>query len=250
MRTMWDAIHAVNIPTSAAMVAGYDNGPVSQWSPADWARFPNAVKVHISVSPWANTGHVLDVENGDATPQHAPAWAQARRSAGLATPCVYCNMSTFPSVRAAFQIARIPEPLYWLARPGAAELEVAAGATVIATQYEYRGDVDLSVVADCWPGVDATPAPAPDPTMAWQEEIMGRLPTLTIGARDTVAQTRFVRRMQALLTAMGIDPGGVDGVFGPHTCSAVKTAQRQAGLAADGVVGPHTWSVLVTGADL
>ena len=250
MRTMWDAIHAADIPTTAQIVAGYDNGPISQWSAADWARFPNSLKVHISVSPYADVGHVLDVENGDAQPAHAPAWASMRRSAGLVAPCVYCNLSTLPAVRGAFYTSKTPEPLYWLARPGPAELEQLAGATVIATQYQYNGDTDLSVVADHWPGLDPDPAAVPgDPTLAWQEEIVGRLPTLTQGSRDT-GPIRFVHRAQGLLDATGVAALTLDGVFGPKTLAAVKAAQRQYGLTVDGVIGPHTWAVLITGADL
>lgn len=58
---------------------------------------------------------------------------------------------------------------------------------------------------------------------------------------------------QCLLTARGFSPGGVDGVFGPATESAVKRFQSkhrqdpgpdQPPLAVDGIIGPHTWGVL------
>lgn len=51
-----------------------------------------------------------------------------------------------------------------------------------------------------------------------------------------------VRRVQSRLTAAGFDTGGVDGVFGDRTESAVKAFQSQQGLAADGIVGPTTWA--------
>lgn len=177
MRIMWDATKAGNIPVTAEMVLGYDNGPISQWSAADWARFPYATKVHISVTPYANISDGLDVESGDATPAHAPGWVKMRRAAGLAYPFVYCNMSTLPAVRAAFAVQNVPEPLYGLARPGLPQLEVVPGATVVFTQYEYAGGYDLSVVADYWPGIDPVPAPTPqpaahpvDPKIAREEE--------------------------------------------------------------------------------
>lgn len=35
----------------------------------------------------------------------------------------------------------------------------------------------------------------------------------------------------------------IDGIFGPHTASAVRGAQEQGGIAVDGVVGLQTWSL-------
>jgi peptidoglycan hydrolase-like protein with peptidoglycan-binding domain len=37
----------------------------------------------------------------------------------------------------------------------------------------------------------------------------------------------------------------LDGDFGPHTATAVKGAQTEAGIAADGIVGLQTWAVPV-----
>ena len=43
-----------------------------------------------------------------------------------------------------------------------------------------------------------------------------------------------------------MDYGGVDGVFGQHTKSAVLYVQSYYSLTADGVVGPNTWKALCT----
>ena len=51
-----------------------------------------------------------------------------------------------------------------------------------------------------------------------------------------------VRRVQSRLTAAGFDTGGVDGVFGDRTESAVEKFQHQQGLTVDGIVGPTTWA--------
>jgi peptidoglycan hydrolase-like protein with peptidoglycan-binding domain len=50
---------------------------------------------------------------------------------------------------------------------------------------------------------------------------------------------------QALLTigGFGLDPGPIDGQFGPKTGSAVRGFQTQTGIAVDGIVGDHTWFV-------
>jgi hypothetical protein len=53
-----------------------------------------------------------------------------------------------------------------------------------------------------------------------------------------------VAEAQCLLHEAGIDPGDLDGIFGPLTQRAVKRAQRNAELPADGIVGPHTWKAL------
>jgi peptidoglycan hydrolase-like protein with peptidoglycan-binding domain len=50
-----------------------------------------------------------------------------------------------------------------------------------------------------------------------------------------------VRRVQKRLTLAGYDTGGVDGIFGANTESAVKKFQKDFGLAQDGIVGPKTW---------
>jgi peptidoglycan hydrolase-like protein with peptidoglycan-binding domain len=38
--------------------------------------------------------------------------------------------------------------------------------------------------------------------------------------------------------AMGINPGSIDGVFGPKTEAAVKQCQERCGVTADGIWGP------------
>jgi len=154
-RTMHDAVTPSNIdPRAVQLVAGYLNGRYA-WSAADWARFPDAVHVGISVRAYWTVGHVLDVETGDATPAEAPAWVQARRVAG-ADPTVYCNSSTWPAVRAAFAAAHVAEPHYWIARYDG-DPTIPDGA--VAKQ--YRGNVapgiDVSAVRDFWPGVDPAP---------------------------------------------------------------------------------------------
>lgn len=49
-----------------------------------------------------------------------------------------------------------------------------------------------------------------------------------------------VRAVQRALKGAGIDPGPIDGRYGPHTVAAVTAFQRVKGLVADGVVGPAT----------
>lgn len=161
IRTMCDGIntdaHAIAaLPFPISLVAGYDDG-LYAWSSEDWALFPNSVHVHIAVFSTTNSGHVLDVETGDATPAESVDWVLMRRAAG-ADPSVYCNTSTWAAVRAAFAARGVAEPHYWLAQYDGIQI-VPAGA--VAKQFTDAGQYDRSVVADYWPGVDQQqPAPA------------------------------------------------------------------------------------------
>lgn len=51
-----------------------------------------------------------------------------------------------------------------------------------------------------------------------------------------------VRLCQTLLKKVGLEPGPVDGIFGPATHRAVVQFQEKRGLEVDGIVGPHTWA--------
>ena len=49
-----------------------------------------------------------------------------------------------------------------------------------------------------------------------------------------------VEALQKKLAGQGINPGPIDGVFGPMTDEAVRKYQERNDLEADGVVGPKT----------
>ena len=61
-----------------------------------------------------------------------------------------------------------------------------------------------------------------------------------------------VRMLQILLKKTGLEPGPIDGDFGPATHGAVVQFQEKKGLEVDGIVGVHTWGALrdKTGSDL
>ena len=161
MRTFYDAIHPANIPTNAQGVAGYIDGRYA-WSAADWARFPHSVKVRIAVFSATNDGHVLDVEPGCSTPANAPGWVVRRRAAGV-DPTVYCSLSQWPVVRAAFAAAKVAQPHWWVAAYPGNGPNLYPGA--VAHQYANPGPVDISVVADYWPGIDPKHTPTPEVDM-------------------------------------------------------------------------------------
>ena len=53
-----------------------------------------------------------------------------------------------------------------------------------------------------------------------------------------------VEALQKKLLGQGINPGPVDGVFGPKTDQAVKRYQEREGLDADGIAGRMTFIAL------
>lgn len=192
MRTMYDAVTAANIPADARMVAGYiDKIKLEPWSAADWARFPNAVKVTIVKKASTNAGHVLDVEPGDARPDEAPGWVRMRRAAG-ADPTIYMNASTWPVVRQAFIDQRVAQPHYWVAKYDGNPEWGAGWAALGCVAKQYRGDVapgiDISSVADFWPGVDGDDMPLDSNDKATIKEIVASVVRDLVPAivRDTV----------------------------------------------------------------
>lgn len=149
-RTMYDSVSASAIPADAQMVAGYVDGAY-RWSDADWARFPNAVKVRIATQPGTDDGDGCDVERGDLVPAQARTYIERRQAAGVPQPFVYCGLATVGQVQSACQGL-----LYWLwiadwtGQPHplsyAAAVQYADGK-MLGTGY------DLSIVyADQFPG--------------------------------------------------------------------------------------------------
>jgi hypothetical protein len=148
---MYDAVTPERIPTGAQIVAGYVDGHYANM--AFMTRlYPAALHVAIAVRATTNDGLVLDVENGDASPEQAPGWVDMRRAAGI-DPTVYCNSSTWAAVKQAFINHRIPQPHYWIAQYDG-NPAIPAGA--IAKQYASNNSYDTSSVADHWPGLDTT----------------------------------------------------------------------------------------------
>jgi hypothetical protein len=155
-RTMYDAVSWQNIPADAEMVAGYVDGPASQWPAEAWARFPHAVTVRITVNPADNEGDVLDVENGDAEPADAPGWIKRRHAAGAKFVTIYCNRSTLPAVQAA---AQGTEYSLWISTLDGTQQ--VAGAVAVQYQGGPHAPYDVSVVHDDSWHPAAGPAPKP-----------------------------------------------------------------------------------------
>jgi hypothetical protein len=264
-RLMYDGINAAGLPaTGAQLVAGYVDGNWPSLA-AITDRFPHLTSVGIAVSASFDGGTVLDVETGDATAEQAVNWVLMRRAAKV-DPSVYCNTSTWPSVKAAFATHDVTPPHYWVADyDGVAT--VPAGA--VAKQYANHSGYDVSVVADYWPGVD--PAPVADPGSAAVRELQTEInatdhapklavdgdkgPLTVAGFIWVMARSAMLREgsggievavLQAMLNTWGGYALAVDGSFGAKTKAAVEAFQEAhpACRGVDGIVGPMTKAAL------
>lgn len=158
-RIMYDAIHAnINaIPSSAAMVAGYDTGSKAiQWTTADFARFPHATQVHIDqafgavplTSPHKQT--VQDVESGAYTIAAIQQWVA---NCTAPRPTTYVAGNNLPAALAASKAD------IWLAAPGISDDQaiglMTAEPRIIAVQNQWSPGgvpIDRSIVGDAfWP---------------------------------------------------------------------------------------------------
>jgi hypothetical protein len=127
---MFDSVTLSEIPSTAQAVAGYVGGHFPTWSNVV-ADFPHAKHLSIAVNA-EEDADCLDVENGDAVPNEAPAWFKRQVARGVQRPCFYADASTMPSVMAALLSAGIKRPQYraWVAHYTHVEhLEPGADAT-------------------------------------------------------------------------------------------------------------------------
>jgi len=185
-RVMYDGVSALAAGIAAIrpqMVAGYVNGAYA-WDAGDWALFPHADHVTISVNASANVGDVLDVESGDATPGQVAEWIRMRKAAGVFRPTVYCSRDTIPAVRAGSgaYILGVDYDIWVGDWTGAAHQVIApppgAAVACAATQYESTPHWDVSeVYDDGWP--HRTPPAPPAPAGPTKADALAALATLS-----------------------------------------------------------------------
>jgi hypothetical protein len=155
MVLMYDSVTASAIPANAAVAACYIDGAYANEG-AVRAQCPHAVIVRIAVFPSTHDGHVIDCEQGDATPQQAFDWVVSRRAADPPhmnlNPIVYCNASTWPAVRAVFAAnPLVPPPLYWIAQyDGVPTIPAGAVAKQYADPPNSGGNYDVSNVSQAF----------------------------------------------------------------------------------------------------
>lgn len=168
---MADSIDAAAPPVGYDLYAGYVDGRTDWQSyPGLVARFGSAKVVPIAVFSSTNAGIIGDGEKGDMLPPQLVQWVVMRRRAGV-DPTGYCSFDAWGSYKQAFSAAGVPQP-HWMiaAYPGIGPLLYTGS---VAHQYADVGpngeNIDVSVVANYWPGVD--PTPTPPPTLEGAEEM-------------------------------------------------------------------------------
>lgn len=224
---MQDSVNAAALMPGCDLYAGYVDGRYANLD-AIHKRFPGKTVVSITVTGEPGA-HVCDCETGDLTPPHAAAWAQ-REVQARRHPTIYCDTSTRPSVEtecSKLGLALRRDYEIWEAHyDNVAQLPDGA----VAKQYADHGpdgeNVDRSVVADFWHGVDPTPtAPA---------KFVYRRPL-----RQGMWGSNVVN-LKRRLRWLGYGGFSIMPAFGPGLTAAVKRFQRDHHLTPDGVVGPLT----------
>lgn len=239
-RTMYDSVDVGQIPATAAMVAGYVDG---HWPTAQLLsqRFPRARRVTITVLGGDLTANVVDIETGDCNPTSGVAWAKRKVVAGKGQPTPYTNLSTLAAVLHQIDAQGLPRttPIWtahYTGRPHLCGAACFAGLGlpwqphVVATQYTDKAlgkNLDASLVADYWPGVDPAPKPAA-PVYVYKR-------TLRLGmvGLDVISLKRR-------LSYLGYRGLWLTPYFGRGLDTSVRAFQKAHGLAVDGVVGPIT----------
>jgi len=158
-RIMFDAVNPANIPEGSQLVAGYGDGPESQWPAEAWGSFPGRALVRITTNGEDQAALVVDCEYGDFSPQSAVDEILRRRARGL-DPTEYCGAGSLWACRHAFDVRGIPQPYWWVADP---DHTLNLEGNIIALQQGYPEGYDVSTVADYWPGVDVVAVPTPPP---------------------------------------------------------------------------------------
>ena len=236
MRRMQDSVNAGALLAGQDLYAGYVDGRYANVT-AIARRFPRKTVVRITVLGSTLDAHVADVETGDLTPQSGAKWAARKHNAGQ-HPTLYCNTSTRPAVEAACKRMGLLLGRDYSIWEAHYDGKAALPANTVAKQYADKGphgeNVDLSVVADYWPGVDPKPAARPAAKPAAPVYVYKRTLRHGMVGADVAS---LKRRLKYLGAGAGVFPGPV---FGGGLDRAVRRFQKAHRLAVDGVVGPIT----------
>lgn len=207
-RIMYDADNPYDIPSDAAMVAGYIDGSRTTWTQAMWDRFPNAQKITISAVGKRWDADVFDVEPGCIWPPEnvIPLVKKAREEGRW--PTVYCNeVNHWQYIRDMFRGMSMEEPPYLVANYDG-DPTIPHGA--VGKQFAHPRDVnrpanrpqqpwetfkhfDLSSIANHWPGVDGDDEMTPEQSKQLARDIADEINVRVLwGQRYGDAQRNLV----------------------------------------------------------
>lgn len=276
--TMFDDIVATTLPSGLDYAyAGYVNGlwPIF---PEVVKRFPVAAKkgLLLDITVFASgNATALDIENGDATIDQAPAWFERQVTQGVYRPVLYIQASNMKALEQEMASAHITRSAYrlWIAHytdkahlcsPDACGYGLSEADATQWTEKALGMSLDQSILLPDFFAARPAPKPAPTPAPApavptWQETALNELPALTQGDVDVKGKPPFVRLMQSAIVAQGHEADleaandlKVDGDFGVHTTNALLAIQEHFGLHDSDeynkrVCGPKTWAAVITG---
>jgi peptidoglycan hydrolase-like protein with peptidoglycan-binding domain len=103
------------------------------------------------------------------------------------------------------------------------------------------------VPADAPPVPDEVPSPSEDPLPALEEAMLAGESAVAVSVEVRAERAERVKALQRQLSWLGLEPGPVDGQYGPVTTEAVKRFQKLRDLPADGVADPRTLRALRAG---
>jgi len=209
-----------------SLVAGYLDGPVSQWPGESWGEFQAAgitgralVGITVTGNISTHDGAVRraaagDSELGDMTPVSAALWAFHERSAGH-WPVVYCDRADKPHIInecAKHGLKLSSDYGLWIAtlddtfadldgsdlreQPGMVAIQFRQAFSPIHVAGQPP-DLDVSlVVSSAWRAARPDPAPAPAPVPSWKARALKEAKEMEVLA------ARLAARANALTTLL------------------------------------------------
>ncbi len=158
-RLMYDSTNGYDIPTSAAIVAGYIDGAYA-WSQGEWDYHSGAVHFRICAVTVDPSAHCADIEAGALSPGDGAAFVYLKRQRGEEA-YLYFSESRLGEIQAALSTAGLdPYSSYhaWVALWDGVNVQWdGAPMKQFANPALSGGHYDLSWVLDYLPGVDAVP---------------------------------------------------------------------------------------------
>lgn len=172
----YDATHANIAHLPKGQACGYTTGSQEiQWTAADWAAHPTAVRICQDSGATDHTADVLDVERYAATYADCPVWAKEAITnyekiarPGQRKPAIYCSASTVTAVVNALKGGGVAGGIgLWVANwnlteaQAVADVQTASGPfPIIGIQYtDAPHYYDVDVFDQTWLATVAEPAP-------------------------------------------------------------------------------------------